>query len=182
MHRLGFFLVIAALLIGGGCDAVIPRPASEQEMFGAVSFRIHPTFTQIKPFSPEGKSQGIEAVLEFDDQFGDPTRASGEVRLELYSFASADPDHRGPRLAMWSTSLDSKDEQLSRWDPAARGYSFHLTYDQLSKDRAYVLTAQVDRNKSRLFDQIVIEPSSKDGFHGDRRSQHAPTNAPGHNY
>jgi hypothetical protein len=147
-----------------------------------VSFRVHPTFTQIKNWTGGPKPDGIEAVVEFEDQFGDPTRAVGKIRFELYAFFPNSPDHRGRRLAFWSASLDSHEDQISRWDTAARGYSFQLAYDNISTQRAYVLTAQVDRGKTRLFDELIIEPSLKDGYHGDRRTQKAPTDAPGHSY
>jgi hypothetical protein len=181
MPRIGYLLLLAALLLVGGCSETIGRPENEP-MFGAVSFRIHPTFTQMKDWTGDGKLDGVEAVIEFQDQFGEPTRATGKVRFELYTFEAGYPDHRGARVAMWATSLNDKSDQTARWDPAARGYNFQLTYDKIDPKRAYVLTAQVDRDNSRLFDQLVVEPSVKEGFNGDRRTKHAESNAPGHSY
>ena len=164
-----------------GCGpAIIARSADEQAMFGVAAFRLHPTFTQIKSWTGKAKADGIEAVIEFDDQFGDPTRAAGQVRFELYKFLFDSPDHRGQRLAIWATSLSGKDDQMAHWDPAARAYSFQLNFDKISTEHSYVLTAQYDRDATRLFSQLVIEPSEKEGFHGDRRTQHAPLNGPGH--
>jgi hypothetical protein len=179
MFRTGYVLLLAGVMVLAGCTELTDRPASEQS-FGAVSFRIHPTFTQIKNWTSGAKPDGIEAVIEFQDEFGDPTRAMGTVRFELYRFESDYADHRGPRLAIWSASLNSHEDQVARWDPVARGYTFQLTFANISTDRGYVLTAQVDRSNSRLFDQLVIEGSGKEGFHGDRRTQRAPTDAPGH--
>ena len=178
---LWLLVTIAGLLAGSfGCAPnPTPRTANEQAMFGAVSFRIHPAFTQVKEWSGQHKPDGIEAVLEFQDQFGDPTRAAGEVRFELYSFLDIDPTHRGGRMAMWTTSLDERDDQIAHWDPAARGYSFQLTYPTILPSRTYVLTAQFDRNNTRLFDQLIIEPTTKENPRGDRRTQHAPPGGPG---
>jgi hypothetical protein len=149
-------------------------------MFGPISFRIHPTFTQIKSWTGGATPDGIDAVIEFQDSFGDPTRASGTVRFELYAFRGSEPLHNGGRIASWSGSLDSRDDQMAHWDPAARGYNFQLTFNRLQKNHAYVLTAQFDRNGTRLFDKLILEPSAKEGYHGDRRTQHAPGNAPSH--
>ena len=63
-----------------------------------------------------------------------------------------------------------------------RGYSFQLAFDKIDPKREYVLTAQVDRSNSRLFDQLIVEPSAKEGAQGDRRTKHAASNAPGHSY
>jgi len=150
-------------------------------MFGPASIRIHPTFTTIKDWSGHGKPDGIEAVLEVQDQFGDPTRAAGAVRFELYNFMAFDPQHRTThRLAMWTFSLNSKDDQVAHWDTAARGYSFHLDFQKISSKHQYVLLAQFDRAGGRMFDQINLEPADKAKFHGEGRTQHAPINAPGH--
>lgn len=172
---------LAAIVCASGCvSRPAPRSPVEQAMFGAVSFRIHPTFTQIKDWSGNHKPDGIEAVVEFQDQFGDPTRAAGNLRFELYHFSAADPDHRGTRIAIWPASLATKDDQIAHWDAAARGYTFQLALPSISNNRTYVLSAQFDRPNQRLFDQLIIEPSTKEGFHGERRILHAPTDAPGH--
>ena len=166
-------LCIVALVAPGCSPLAHPRTADEQAMFGSISFRIHPAFTQIKDWTGDNKPDGIEAILEFEDQFGEPTRAAGTVRFELYTFRAAEPDHRGQRLATWAASLGGHDDQVAHWDRAARGYSFQLGYPTIHLDHAYILSAQFDRPGSRLFDQLILEPSSKEGFHGDRRNQRA---------
>ena len=57
--------------------------------------RIHPIFTQIADWTHSGKPDGIEAQLEFTDQFGDPTKASGKVLFELFSYQNDSPDRAG---------------------------------------------------------------------------------------
>ena len=174
---------IVLCLVGGSVACgpnAIPRSSAEQAMFGVASFRIHPSFTQISTIGDSHKPNGIEAVLEFLDGFGDPTRASGKLRFELYNFISADSDHRGARLAMWSTSLDTREDQMSHWDTATRAYTFELVYPQIKPNVAYVLLVQYDREDTRLFSRLVLEPPAKDGFQGDRITQHAPPDAPSH--
>ena len=75
-------LVGAALMIG--CDAdgpVAPVSAgkSATDMFAPTGMRIHPIFTQVEDWTKDNTPDGIEAQLEFQDQFNDPTKAAGRV-------------------------------------------------------------------------------------------------------
>ena len=147
-------------------------------MFGAISFRIHPTFTQIKEWSRAGKKpDGIEAIIEFDDQFGEPTAPPDAIRLELYNFQESDPDHRGHRLAIWSATLSDHDDQVGHWDPAARGYTFQLAFPQFAPT-----TLRSDRSiRSQQHPALRSAYSRTVGEGGlSRRSpgQTRPSNAP----
>ncbi|HWE93126.1 MAG TPA: hypothetical protein VG269_04065 [Tepidisphaeraceae bacterium] len=174
-------LALVALSAMNGCGvSPFARSEDDQKMFGPATVRLHPAFTQVKEWTGGKKPDGIEAVLELQDQFGEPTRAAGTVRFELYSYMPDDPERKGRRLAIWSARLDGREEQIARWNPAIRAYSFQLGYDQIRVDRAYVLTAQFDLKSGRMFDQLIIEPSTKEGYRGDRRIQRAPDNGPGH--
>jgi len=51
--------------------------APDTAFFSATSMRIHPIFTQVKDWSGDGKPDGIEVLMEFQDQFGDPAKAAG---------------------------------------------------------------------------------------------------------
>jgi hypothetical protein len=168
-------MVMAALC---GCQThtnLLARTPADEEMFGPVSMRLHPTFTEIKDWTGDNKPDGIEAVVELDDQFGDPTRATGKVVFELYGYRFAAPDPKGMRLAgPWLGSLLTKDDQVAHWSSAIRGYSFQLVDPTVSKGRSYVLTAEFDLgSRGRLFDQVVIE-----GTGIDRRAVHASPQDP----
>jgi hypothetical protein len=181
VRRILPLLALSAALFLGGCGVQpFARSEDDQKMFGPATVRLHPAFTQVKEWTGGKKPDGIEAVLELQDQFGEPTRAAGTVRFELFSYVSDDPERKGRRLAIWSARLDGREEQIARWNPAIRAYSFQLGYDQIRTDRAYVLTAQFDLKSGRMFDQLIIEPSTKEGYSGDRRVQRAPDNGPGH--
>jgi hypothetical protein len=174
-------LAVPVLLALCGCGGMpFARSEEDQKMFGPASIRLHPTFTQVKDWTGDNKPDGIEAVLELQDQFGEPTRAGGAVRFELYTFVPNDPERKGKRLAVWSTRLDVRDEQIAHWNPAIRAYSFQLGFEPIRTDHAYVLTAQFDLKNGRMFDQLIVEPSAKEGYRGDRRVQRAPDNGPGH--
>ena len=118
-------------LFGSGCGTAkpYPREADDSRMFGPVSLRIHPTFTQIKDWTGHKKPDGIEAVIELLDQFGDPTRARGQVMFELWSYRQAQPNPKGQRLAApWIASLKTSQEQAARLEQRRAGL-------QLSIDR-----------------------------------------------
>ncbi|HEY2588515.1 MAG TPA: hypothetical protein VGI81_22430, partial [Tepidisphaeraceae bacterium] len=77
MVRFGLALGAVLMLLGCGESSPYPRSPLDQQMFGPASVRIHPTFTQVRDWSGHGKPDGIEATLEIQDQFGEPTRATG---------------------------------------------------------------------------------------------------------
>lgn len=175
-------LLSAIFVCACGCQSeTFTRTASEEQMFGPSSMRIHPTFTQVKDWTGDGKPDGVEVVLELQDQFGEPTRAAGKVRFELYSFHEAAEERRGKQMTdPWIFPLNTRDEQMAHWNPVERGYTFQLPYDKIVANRRYVLTAQFDRPDGRLFDELILEPSDKDKIKNERHEAHAPSHAPGH--
>ncbi len=132
-------------------------------MFSPVSMRIHPIFTQVKDWTGDNRPDGIEALLEFTDQFNDPTKTVGTVIFELYSYRPYHADPRGDRLVNpWIGSLDTLAEQQARWNRTSRTYTFQLAYPQIRTDQNYVLTATFDTGKRRFFDQIILEAQPKE--------------------
>jgi len=159
-------LLLCLLLVHAGCEQSILRPPPAQtsgdgrDLFGPATMRLHPIFTQVKNLdgSLTGRPDGIEAVLEFDDRFGDPTKASGAVIFELYAIRKDFPDERGNRLAEpWTASLTTVDQQQAHWRREIGSYSFLLAFDQIRDDRDYVLTTTFEPlTGKRLFAQLDI--------------------------
>ena len=180
MLRLGLFSVVLLLL--SGCENLqpFPRTQSNEEMFGPATIRIHPTFTQIRDWSGHGKPDGIEALLEVQDQFGEPTRSSGKAIFELYAYRKISPNVRGIRLAgPWVERLSTKEDQVAHWNSALRGYTFQLPYEKIESRREYVLTVQFDLDGvkgGRMFDQLILEPQ-QEGKH--ERRPRASSQTPG---
>ncbi len=146
-------LVAAALL--AGCQT---NPPQTQGMFTATAMRVHPIFTQVANWSNSGKPDGIEAQLEFTDQFGDRTKASGKVLFELFGYRNDSPDPRGPRVNRWPGSLVTLDEQRDRWNKVLWTYRFQLEDPQVQPTQSYVLSATFEPvTGGRFFDQIVIQ-------------------------
>ena len=110
-----------------GCSGLQPFPRSETDaqLFGPVSMRLHPIFTQVKDWTGDGVVDGIEALLEFQDQFTDPTKAAGDVVFELYAYRPYSPESRGERvLNPWLGSLRTLRDQEARWNRTSRTYAF----------------------------------------------------------
>ena len=140
---------------------------------------------------------------EILDQFGEPTRATGRVMFELFSYRKDTPDVKGRRLSEpWIAPLDTREEQTERWNSALRAYTFQLHFPEISTKEYYVLTAQFDLNGDgaaagvattqgattstsqaaghsgwRMFDQLIIQPGGEEKEHG---KYHAPSRTPGH--
>jgi len=98
-------------------------------------------------------------LIEFDDQFGDRTKAAGTVVFELYDYRPYWPDPRGNRLANpWTASLTTYDEQKAHWEAASGAYMFRLSFDQAAWNHDYVLSATFESvSGARFFSQIVLK-------------------------
>jgi hypothetical protein len=161
MHRRTIILIVLVLLLTG-CESINPYPRSQTDaaLFGPAAMRIHPIFTQVKDWTGDDDPDGIEALIELQDQFGDPTKASGRVIFELFEYRPYDPDPRGDRLVNpWLGDLDTLDAQRQRWNRTSRTYGFQLACEQIRDDRPYVLTATFELSGGgRFFDRIILEP------------------------
>ena len=144
-----------ALWAIGGC-ATDDRPAAAT-LFAPASMRIHPIFTQMVDLGGEGRPDGIEAQLEFDDQFGDPTKAAGRVLFELYEYRRQ-PPFTGRRVGgPYLSALATPAEQRALWNKTLRTYRFPLAFPGLVPTQDYILTAVFQRaDGGRFFDKRVI--------------------------
>ncbi|MDP9173384.1 MAG: hypothetical protein M3O30_05905 [Planctomycetota bacterium] len=154
------------LLLGTvGCSTFTPAPPprtiEENQLFGPVAMKLD-TFSKIKDLTGTGKPDGIEALVEFDDRFGDRTKAAGTIFFELFLYRPGFPDPRGARLVNpWSSSLAEYGDQKAHWERASGAYTFRLACDQLAWDQNYVLTATFESGGGqRFFSQIVLKGSA----------------------
>lgn len=156
------FPLLLALLLLTSCQTVNPfrRDTSEAEMFGPASLRIHPIFTEVKDWTGDDVPDGIEVLIEFQDQFGDPTKAMGTVVFEIFEYVELTPDHRGARLRNpYIGSLMSVGDQQEHWSGTSRTYSFKLTWPEVDTRETYLVTATVQlAGTGRLFAQTIVVP------------------------
>jgi len=151
-------LILPALVGCSSPAAPPPRTAEDNQLFGPVSMKLD-TFSKVKNWNGNGAPNGIEALVEFDDRFGDRTKAAGVIIFELYDYRPYWPDPRGARLANpWTASLQTYDEQKAHWETASGAYMFRLAFDQAFWNHNYVLTATYQSAAgTRLFSRIVLQ-------------------------
>ena len=157
------------LLICTGCASkLIEREGGDAALFGPDRMRIHPIFTQVKSWNGDLKPDGIEAEIEFADQFGDPTKSAGKIMFELFGYRRGYPDPRGDRVINpWVGSLVSLQQQQTHWNRTSRTYSFQLLFPEISKNRSYVLTAMFEHTGGRrYFSQVILEAQIVPGQNG----------------
>ena len=156
------FPMLFLLAVGGCQPSGYARTAADAEMFGAQAVRIHPTFTRAKDWNGDGNPDGIEAVLELQDEFGEPTRATGRAQFEIYQYRPYYPDPRGKRLQQtWEWALNTRQEQVDHWSRALRAYTFKIPYDPGNHSLVLAATFELGGGTPRLFDQIILEPSGR---------------------
>lgn len=160
--------VIFGVLVLAGCSQprILEGDAQEvdESLFAATSMRIHPIFTQVKDWTGDGRDDGIEVLVEFRDQFGDPVKAAGTVMFELYDYRIANPEPRGNRLANpWIGSILTLRDQNARWRRTSRAYLFQLEYEAISRGGSYVLAADFRATSGkRYFDRVVLTAQEED--------------------
>lgn len=164
MHARTCLATVVLLSATVGCETTPAgsepvTPVREESAFGPTSMRLHPVFTRVKDWTGDGQADGVEAMVEFQDAFGDPAKAAGRIIFELYDYRAGQPDPRGPRVANpWVGALLTLQDQRDRWNRASRTYTFPLMVDGVEPVRSYVLTTQFDGNDGRrFFDRMIIE-------------------------
>jgi hypothetical protein len=85
-------------------------------------------FTRSKDFDGQPGDDGIEVKVQPLDQFGDPTKAVGAYRIEVFQYRIRTTEHRGDRLGHWF--VDARDPESNRkyYDPVDRCYVFPLLW------------------------------------------------------
>ncbi|MGC4030835.1 MAG: hypothetical protein QM754_03675 [Tepidisphaeraceae bacterium] len=156
-------VLLGAMLAAAGCAGrqtpPVPKPSQEAEFFAPSAMKLSPVFTKVSDFDGDHDPDGVEAVVELQDRFGDPTKAAGRILFQIYRFAPANPDPRGDRIAgPYEGRIDSAADQKARWSRVNRAYIFQLGFPLAALDKDYVLEATFEAaDGQRLFDRLVIE-------------------------
>ena len=118
---------------------------------------VHP-FTGTRTFDQAGGARGFDVRIEATDSFGDPTKAFGDFRFELYDYRPFSPDPKGTKIATWRESLLEPKRNLQHWDNIAKRYQFKLQWGQpIPAGQRFVLVATFTSPfTGRLFDQHIF--------------------------
>ncbi|MEM7578058.1 MAG: hypothetical protein AAF328_11370 [Planctomycetota bacterium] len=120
---------VLALMVSLGCSvtqqgqAVDPPP----ELRGA--WQPMPTGLRIYPsirFVVEDGHPLLECRIELLDAMGDPVKASGHVKCELFASTGQNDGVLGERLYGWDIRMARLEDQRDFYDPTVRGYLFRL--------------------------------------------------------
>ena len=156
------------------------RTGGDAPMFAATEMRVHP-FTSVKDWTGDGRVDGVEVLIELQDRFRDPTKATGSVLFELFTYRRNFPDPRGERLAAWRGSLLTLEEQRMHWNRISRTYSFQLSYPEIRGDRSYVMQVWFEHAGKRLINQVVLEgqrPEPESQEANDEQRSRGPASGP----
>ena len=135
MKRIFGLLLIAALITATGCDIRtkgndtstaedIPAPIN---LLLPKTIVVHP-FTQTNTF--EQGTFGLHVRVQAKDYYGDPTKAFGDFRFELYDFRPQHQGKRGRKITQWEVAISRPKANLLHWDRHTRSYEFKLSIDK----------------------------------------------------
>lgn len=173
MRRL---LPIAVLLVAGCADTGGMPAGPREDLFAAKAVKIHPVFTRITDWTGEGKLDGIDALVELRDQFGDTTKGAGSFTFELFELREDRPDGKGRRVSdPWHAEVITPDQQRARWSKTSRCYTFRLQSAEAAKGSHILsVTYAPSGGGPRSFDQIVLTARPTEDLTGDSTTQPTP--------
>jgi hypothetical protein len=163
------------LVLLGGCQETSPAPRTAYWAcgFGPEQIRLQPSFTKVLETKADASNGGglIEAYIELRDQFGDPIKALGKFRVEMFKYRPAFSDPRGQRFpegGIQEIDLSGISENQRSWDSITRSYHLSLPMPKMSSEmRQFVLqvtfTGEPER---RLQDILVVERKGQAGQGG----------------
>ena len=128
-------LLVASMITITGCDIrtkgydtstaqEIPAPIN---LLLPQTIVVHP-FTQTNTFGQE--SFGLHVRVQAKDYYGDPTKAFGDFRFELYDFRHQHQGKKGKKITQWEVALSKPGTNVVHWDRHTRSYEFKLSMDQ----------------------------------------------------
>ena len=165
--KIGRILIVVVLAgaLGAGCNGLETQSPGESGAgaFWASAVRLQRSFTRILPEAGErGEGASIEAFVTLLDQFGDPIKAVGQFRFEIYRYQPAAADPRGRRFEGEGMQLvDLSDTQINQqyWDAITHCYRMKLKLPpEAATPRQIVLQVTfLASPENRVQDMLVLE-------------------------
>lgn len=155
--------VVLTLLAGCAFKGEAPRSGTAD----GGAWRPEPTAVRVYPstgFVTLGGDTLLEARIEVLDQMGDPAKASGVMRLELFAASASQASHlsgrRPPHLYVWRVPIRTIEQQERFYDPITRTYLLRLRLDNPAHAREPVLlrVTFLAADGSHLRAQAVVQP------------------------
>ncbi len=119
------------------------------------SIRVYPSTRFIR----ESGRAILEARFELYDEMGDPVKAAGTFRVELYSIDESLGNAPQRLLYSWSADTLTLGQQREHYDPITRGYLFRLGVDNLKAAREATLlkVSFTPAGRPRLEAEAVVQ-------------------------
>lgn len=118
-------------------------------------------FTRSRDFDGQPGDDGLEIRLQPLDQFGDPTKAVGSYRIEVFQYRLRSNERKGARLGHWFISVLDAESNRKYYDPVDRSYVFPLLWETpLEAGTAVIIQATYyppGGFQEKLFAQRVIK-------------------------
>ncbi|GAB4111207.1 MAG: hypothetical protein Kow00105_19870 [Phycisphaeraceae bacterium] len=120
------------------------------------SVRVYPSTRFVK----EAGNAVLEARFELNDEMGDPIKAAGTFRVELYSVDESAGHTPVQILYEWEATVLTLEEQRLHYDPITRGYLFRLRVENLKAARQPTLlrVTFIPASGGRLESEALIRP------------------------
>ena len=112
----------------GGQDHIRPSRLDD-----AQEWRSTPSRIRVYPstrFTQDSDQPILDARIELVDDMGDPVKAAGRLRLELFARSATGKPDIGQRLYSWDVSTWTLADQKRHYDPITRAYLFRLKLDE----------------------------------------------------
>jgi hypothetical protein len=152
---------------GGASGPVLPEPeggaapAPKWATLFAPASLVIGFFTRSKDFDGQPGDDGLEVRLQPLDQFGDPTKAVGSYRIEVFQYRLRSSERKGTRLGHWFISVLDAESNRKYYDPVDRSYVFPLLWETpLEAGTAVIIQATYyppGGFQEKLFAQRVIK-------------------------
>ena len=157
--------LLFVILSACGCQW-LTQDSSQRECcakgFRVDNVRLQRSFTRISEHGgDQDKAAGIEAFVELRDQFGDPIKAVGTFRFEIFQYRPAFNDPRGKRFVIdgiQAFDLTDPQRNYDRWNKTALSYSFDLKLPQLPPNLTKIVLQVTFTSDSgyRLQDRVIL--------------------------
>ena len=127
-----FWVVAGLSLLLAGCAWKVDGIGGGSAAAADAIWQIKPAAVRIYPSTRlvrQGNQAVLEARIEFVDDVGDPLKAAGDLRLELFPAGRPGEPAPGKPLYTWNASILTRAANQSLYDPVTRTYLLRLTLD-----------------------------------------------------
>jgi|ETNmetMinimDraft_26_1059896.scaffolds.fasta_scaffold08373_3 hypothetical protein len=105
------------------------------------TINIHP-FTGTRTFDKADRIKGVDVRIEVLNHFGEPTKAFGDFRFEIYRFRDNSLEPKDKLMDVWEIepSMLKPRNNLRHWNRSQQMYEFKLQWDtHMPEGRKFVL-------------------------------------------